>query len=89
MAKTSKVLTEDELNERLRMGTKKNILDLIESGKVDDKRMKGFLASWKQINLEMQMKCSERSRQMRFLNMVPKERRDAIIKRMEPLFLTG
>ena len=82
-------MSEDELDNRLRLGTKKNVLALIEAGKVDDKKMKGFLASWKQINLEMQMKAAERARQMRFLQMLPKEHRDSAVKRMERYMLTG
>ena len=89
MAQTKKVLAESELDERLRIGTKKNILALIEAGKVDDKKMKNFLASWKQINSEMQMRCGERSRQMRFLQMLPKDMQGKAVVKAAPLLLAA
>ena len=86
-ARTNRVLTEQEIDEQMRLSIKKELLaychDVMpRSAKIDD-----LIEMWKQVNTNLQLVCAERKLQMRFLEMLPKKLKEAEINRIRPLML--
>ena len=87
MAKARRVLTERELDEQIRMGLKKELLAYIHCTMPASKRTDDLIKMWQQVNVQIQLVLAERKRQMRFLEMMSKNERDAEIKRMRQSML--
>jgi hypothetical protein len=83
MAKAQRVLTERELSEQLRLGIKKELLAYIHNAIPRSQKIDDLIELWKQVNTELQMMCADRKRQMRFLELLPKEQRTKEIKRLQ------
>lgn len=77
--KTQRVLTEQELNEQIRLSIKKNLLAYIKEGIPRSERVNDELEIWKQINTEMQIQQAALNRYAKLLNLMsPKERTNEI-----------
>jgi len=78
---TQRVLTEEELNEQIRMTAKNEILAVLKGAVPISKTYEAAQISWKNINTELLIKQAMRNNLTRLLQMLtPKERTDAIKK---------
>ena len=87
MAKTQRVLTEQEIDEQMRLQIKKELLAYIydavpRSAKIDD-----LIKMWQQANVHIQLVLAERKMQMRFLEMLPKAIKESEVKRLRQVML--
>ena len=87
MTKTNRVLTEQEVDEQMRLTIKKELLAYIHDATPRSKKVDDLIEMWKQVNTNLQLVCAERKLQMRFLEMLPKDLRESEIKQMRPVML--
>ena len=85
--RTQRVLTESETDEQLRLSIKRELLAYLHDAVPRSSKIDDLIDMWKQVNTNLQLVCAERKLQMRFLEMLPKEIREAEIKQMRPLML--